>query len=217
MKKMMTILSALAAGALMLLPAASQASVTHPGLVPGVALNGGPNSWCWDASAEGVNSTCIWTDGSFGDTLHNKPYFPGGNSQTYDWVSAECGVIGPHCAPFTSGSGDNTLYSGWNILTLVNIGDGNCVDYQYGFGTVHDGSCTGSSGEVIVGFPGAIISQPLIFVTASNDLYAATHQQEASVWLAGNVNNVTDGYLGVHFGYPGNTNDSNLRWSDLRS
>lgn len=58
-------------------------------------------SFCWGTSDGG--SSCIWTDGTSGDTLRNETYFAGGQAQVYILEQAECHIIGPGCGPFTSG------------------------------------------------------------------------------------------------------------------
>jgi hypothetical protein len=174
-----------------------------------------PSSFCWGPTS-GPNSSCIWTDGVSGSSLHNEAYFAGGHAQVYVLERAECDIIGPGCGPFTSGSGDNDLYNGDEIGTLNSVYTGFCADFPNLAGNVQNGSCSGSNGEVVVFGGGTTFSAPIVFVAASNAYYAENHRQDDSVVLAGNVNNPTAGFLGVNLGNPGNfQHDANLNFGQL--
>ena len=150
-------------------------------------------SLCYDT----VSVQCIWTDGTSGHPLYNKAYFANGIAQTYSYVPAECGKVGPSCTPFTSGTGLNIDLAGSPIVTLKNVHYGNCINLYW---SATEGPCTGSNNEVFVLYTEPDDSEALISVATTNNAWTMDFRTHAAYGIVGNthINGELSGALEVY-------------------
>ena len=160
----------------------------------------GPNSYCWAPPHGNPADSCIWTNQVPGNALQNKPYYKGGTAQTWFYeYPQECGIVSTTCTPFTNGSGLNTMFAGYYLVTVSNQSSGYCVDDQ----DLDDpflGLCSGNNGEVIAFSPSGVFSSAMVFVAASNSWFAEHGIVNDPAIVDGNSGNPNSGDLQLSFG-----------------